>query len=61
MKKTSSMSKDSSNLSKPCFGCDLSCSLVNSLIIKPNFFFGTYGLYMTCEKVEEVLSLIWNI
>ena len=54
MKKTSSMSKDSSNLSKPCFGCDLSCSLVNSLIIKPNFFFGTYGLYMTCEKVEEV-------
>ena len=25
------------------------------------FFFGTYGLFMVREKVEEVLFLIWNI
>ena len=29
MKKASSMSKDSSNLSKLCFGCYFHCSLVN--------------------------------
>ena len=63
MKKTSSMSKDSSNLSKPRFGCYFPCNLVNfkNVIFFFVFFFGTYGLCMVREKVKEVLCLIWNI
>ena len=72
MKKTSSMSKDGSNLTKSRFDCYFRCSLVNlknfkNLFWKQNsfletkFFFGTCGLFMVCEKVEEVLFLIQNI
>ena len=43
---------DSSNLSKPQFGCYFHCNLDN---LKNLRFFGTYGLYMVHEKVEEVL------
>ena len=59
MKKASSMSKDSNNLSKLHFGCYFCHNLVNfkHLII----FFGTCGLFMVPEKVEEVLCLIWKI
>ena len=59
MKKVSYMSKDSDNLSKPHFGCYFRRSLVNFKNLK--FFFGTYGLLMVREKVEEVLCLIWKI
>ena len=48
MKKTSCMSKDSSNLSKPHFGRYFHFSLV------------FWGLCMICEKVK-VLCLISNI
>ena len=39
MKKTSSMSKDSSNLSKPRFGCYFLCNLVNFKNVIFFFFF----------------------
>ena len=58
MKKTSSMSKDSSNLSKSRFGCNFRCSLVNFKILIINF--GTYGLRLIREKVKVVLCLIQN-
>ena len=58
MKKASSMSKDNSNLNKPRFGCYFRRSLIN---FKNLVFFGTYGLYMVREKVEEVLCFIRNI
>ena len=62
VKKTSSMSKDSSNLSKSRFSCYFCRSLVNfKNQITQWFFFGTYGLYIVCEKVDEVLCLIGNI
>ena len=59
--KASFMSINSSNLSKPCFGCYFRRSLVNfkKLII---LFFGRFRLqYMVREKVEEVLCLIRNL
>ena len=55
MKKTSSISKDGSKLSKSRFGCYFRCSLVNFKNFR--IFFGTYGLFMVCDKVEEVLFL----
>ena len=58
MKKSRSMSKVSNNLSKPHFGCYFLRSLVN---FKNLIFFGTYGLFMFYEKVEEVLYLIQKI
>ena len=59
MKKTSSMSKDSSNLSKPRFACYFCCSLVNFKNL--TILFGKCGFYMVCEKAVEVLCLIQNI
>ena len=52
MKKASSMSKDSSSLSKSRFGCYFRSSLVN--------FKNLLILCMVREKVEEVLHLIQN-
>ena len=59
MKKTSSVSKDGSNLRKSHFGCYFHHGLVNF----KNFIilFGTYGSFMVLEKIEEVLLLIRNI
>ena len=54
------MSKDSSNLNKPRFGCYFRRNLVNfkNLII---IFWNRYGLYMVREKAEEEFCLIRNI
>ena len=61
MKKTSSMSKDSSNLSKPRFGCYFPCNLVNfKSVILFCFFWNIWVMYGSW-KVKEVLCLIWNI
>ena len=54
MKKTSCMSKDSSNVRKSRFGCYFRHSLVNFKNLMILF-------WMVHEKVKEVLRLIRNI
>ena len=46
MKKTSCISNDSNNLSKPGFGCYFCSRIVN---FRNLIFFGTYGLCMVCK------------
>ena len=52
MKKTNSMSKDASNLSKSQFGCYFCCSFVN---VKNLIILIWNGLFVVREKVEEKL------
>ena len=54
MKKTSSVNKDSSNLSKPCFDCYFHCSLVNfwNLII---LFWSIWVIYGSWKSWRSIV------
>ena len=58
MKKTSSMSKDSSNLSKPRFGCYFPCNLVNFKNVFFFFFFFFWNIWDIWKRQSSCFQIM---